>query len=103
MVSSNTNYNGGGHTTLVPNGTEYAMGPTTGYSFTVGSTTSAVYGNYGTHYDQDYKITVQIKRVGHNRGQFRTIFPGHFALSTEISCYNSGSIPISIPIFESGF
>ena len=93
----------GGHTTLVPNGTEYAMGPSTGYSFSVRSTTTAAYGNYGTHYDQDYKITVQIKRAGHNRGQFRTVFAGHFALSTEISCYNSGSIPFSIPIFESGF
>ena len=102
-VTSNTNFNQGGHTTLVPNGTEYAMGPTTGYSFSVRSTTTAAYGNYGTHYDQDYKLTVQIKRAGHNRGQFRTVFAGHFALSTEIRCYNSGSIPVSIPIFESGF
>ena len=33
----------------------------------------------------------------------KTVFAGHFALSTEIRCYNSGSIPVSIPIFESGF
>ena len=42
-ITSNTNFNNGGHTTLVPNGTEYAMGPTTGYSFSVSSTTSMLF------------------------------------------------------------
>ncbi len=104
-ITSNTNFNHGGHTTLVPNGTEYAMGPSTGYSFSVRSTTSAAYGNYGTHYDQFYRLQVQIKRAGHNRGQYRRVFVGVFNLSTEISVYNSGSVPTYTGggFFESGF
>ena len=104
-ITSNTNFNQGGHTTLVPNGTEYAMGPSTGYSFSVRSTTSAAYGNYGTHYDQFYRLQVQIKRAGHNRGQYRRVFVGVFNLSTEISVYNSGSVPTYTGggFFESGF
>ena len=103
-ITSNTNFNNGGHTTLVPNGTtEYAMGPTTGYSFSVSSTTSAAFYNMGTHYDQNYRLRVQIKKNGTNRGQYRTVFVGVFKLSTEISMYNSGSIPVYVPFFESGF
>ena len=102
-ITSNTNFNQGGHTTLVPNGTEYAMGPTTGYSFSVASTTSAAFYNMGTWYDQNYRLHVQIKKNGNNRGQYRTVFVGVFKLSTEISMYNSGSIPVYFPFFESGF
>ena len=104
-IVSNTNFNHGGHTTLVPNGTEYAMGPTTGYSFSVASTTQAAYGNYGTHYDQNFRLQVQIKKNGNNRGEYRRVFVGVFKLSTEIACYNSGSVPISFGggFFESGF
>ena len=103
-IVANTNFNHGGHTTLVPNGTEYAMGPSTGYSFSVRSTTTAAYGNYGTHYDQNFRLIVEIKRAGQNRGQYRKVFVGVFKLSTEIACYNSGSVPISFGgIFESGF
>ena len=102
-ITANTNFNNGGHTTLVPNGTEYAMGPTTGYSFSVASTTSAAFYNMGTWYDQNYRLHVQIKKNGNNRGQYRTVFVGVFKLSTEISMYNSGSIPVYFPFFESGF
>ena len=104
-ITSNTNFNNGGHTTLVPNGTEYAMGPTTGYSFSVSSTTSAAFYNMGTHYDQNYRLHVQIKKNGNNRGQYRTVFVGVFKLSTEISMYNSGSVPFYFGggFFESGF
>lgn len=102
-ITANTNFNNGGQTTLAPNGTEYAMGPTTAYSFSVASTTSAAFYNMGTHYDQNFRLHVQIKKNGNNRGQYRTVFVGVFKLSTEISMYNSGSVPVYFPFFESGF
>jgi len=105
-ITSNTNFNNGGHTTLTPNGTtEYAMGPTSSYSFSVSSTTTNNFRSYGTHYDQNYRLRVQIKKNGNNRGQYRTVFVGVFKLSTEIACYNSGSIPTFTGggFFESGF
>lgn len=104
-ITSNTNFNNGGETTLTPDGTEYAMGPSTAYSFSVSSTTSAAFYNMGTHYDQNYRLHVQIKKNGNNRGEYRTVFVGVFKLSTEISMYNSGSVPVYTGggFFESGF
>ncbi len=105
-ITSNTNFNNGGHTTLIPDGTtEYAMGPTSSYSFSVSSTTSAAFYNMGTHYDQNYRLKVQIKKNGNNRGQYRTVFVGAFKLSTEIAMFNNGSIPTFTGggFFESGF
>ena len=59
----------------------------------------------GTHYDQNYRLHVQIKKNGNNRGEYRTVFVGVFKLSTEYMMYNSGSVPVYTGggFFESGF